>query len=215
MAGVPSAYLSPRIPPPNVGYNVSVGVEIAPGLGISLDGKALLVGPGGHQGRTDILGHLPDGSYKSRDSVVLSSDSETRVDGYHAWQDYSLYGSAEEFSAQGDSALRSFTVNPTDSGFEVKSEYSARTWTVSQDANSISVVSDYDDGERFVVSTQDGVTTVDSNFEGQDFTLTKQEDESVFIDGKLTTQDFTFKATDSGYDLKGHFPQQHFRVNKS
>ena len=45
MVGVPTGYLSPQLPfPKNAESHVSVGVEIAPGLGIGLDGKTLLVG---------------------------------------------------------------------------------------------------------------------------------------------------------------------------
>lgn len=216
MVGVPAGYLSPRLPfPPNVGYNVAVGVEIAPGLGISLDGKALLVGAEGHQGRTEIIGHLADGTYPQRDTVVLRSGDETEVDSLYDWQDYSLKGSASEFIAAGDTPVQSFSVKPTENGTRVGSPYAARAWSVTETENGVSVRSDFEDGERFEVSTKDGVTTVDSNFDEHDFTVTRNADGGAVIDGHYTTQDFTFAKTDAGYDLQGHYPQQHFAISQS
>jgi hypothetical protein len=214
MVGVPTGYLSPQIPPPNVGYNVSVGLELAPGIGVSLDGKALLVGPEGHQGQTDVIGHLEDGSYKNRDSVVLRSGDETTVDGMYGWQDYSLKGSSSAFTAQGEDDLKSFSVAPTADGFKVQSAYSARTWTVAYADGKATVQSDYQDGERFEVSTKGAVTTVDSNYADQDFTVTRHDDGSSSIDGHLKPEDFVFRPTESGYDLKGFYPQQHFRIEQ-
>lgn len=149
MVGVPSAYLSPRLPfPPNPEYAVSVGVEIAPGLGVSLDGKTLLVGPEGHQGKTEILGRLSDGTMPQRDTVVLRSGDETVVDGYHDWQDYALKGKAQSFQAQGDSSVKNFNVDQTENGFRVDSQYPARAWTVEYQADgSAKVQSDFDRGE--------------------------------------------------------------------
>lgn len=213
MAGVPAGYLSPRLPfPPNADYNVSVGVEIAPGLGISLDGKALLVGPEGHQGRTDIIGHLEDGTYKNRDTVVLRSGDETTVDGDQQWRDFSMKGKRRAFLAAGDTDRQGFTVASTDSGFRVKSKFAARAWTVSETPRGASVSSKYEDGERFTVRTQGNTTIVDSNLPDQDFTITRNADGSVLIDGKYSPDDFTFRSTDSGYELKGFYPQQHFKI---
>lgn len=214
MVGVPTSYLSPRLPfPPNVDYNVSVGVELAPGIGVSLDGKALLVGPEGHEGQTKIDGHLADGTYKNRDSVVLRSGEDTQVDGFQDWQDYALQGSGQDFSAEGDSSLRSFTVKTTDDGFRVSSDYSARSWTVRHTPEGSVVESDFEGGEKFMVSGDGGQILIDSNLEDQDFTITEQSDGSKVIDGKYATDDFVFRATDSGHELKGHYPQQHFRVS--
>jgi len=215
MVGVPTGYLSPQIQPPNVDYNVSVGVELAPGFGVSLDGKALLVGPEGHQGRTEIIGHLEDGSYKSRDSVVLRSGDDTTVDGFYDWQDYSLKGDSREFSATGENALKSFSVAPTENGFKVTSAYSARTWTVSHEEGKTTVRSDYDKAERFDITTEGSVTTVDSNYPDQDFTVTRKADGSSLIDGHVNPEDFVFRPTESGYDLKGFYPQQHFRIEQA
>ena len=216
MVGVPSAYLSPRVPfPPNVGYNVSVGVELAPGLGMSLDGKTLLVGAEGHQGRTEILGRLADGTYPQRDTVVLRDGAETSVDGHSDWQDFQMIGTRGNFAAENENEVRSFHVSETEDGFRVESPYAARAWTVKNTENGYSVVSDFAQGERFEVSSKDGVTTVDSNYPDQDFTITKNADGSQTIDGHLRPEDFTFTPKQNGYELKGFYPQQFFAINKS
>jgi hypothetical protein len=216
MVGVPSGYLSPRVPmPPNVEYNVSVGVELAPGIGVSLDGKALLIGPEGHQGKTDVIGHLEDGLYPQRDTVVLRSGESTNVDGHYAWQDYQLSGKEGDFNAVGENDTKGFTVQETENGFRVNNPYAARAWTVEKTDNGFSVTSDYADGEKFNVSTQGNTTTVDSNYDNQDFTVTKNADGSSTIDGHLKPEDFSFTPSDSGYELKGHYPQQFFAINFS
>lgn len=214
MVGVPSAYLSPRIPfPSNPEYTASVGVEIAPGLGVSLDGKTLLVGPEGHQGKTEILGRLSDGTMPQRDTVVLRSGDQTLVDGYYDWQDYALKGQAQSFQAQGDSPVKGFTVEQTESGFRVESQFPARAWTVEYNADgSARVQSDFDRAESFVVSTGAGVTKVDSSYDDHDFTVAKQANGEVSIDGRYSVQDFLFSQTEDGHQLKGHYPQQFFKV---
>ena len=213
MVGVPSGYLSPRTPfPPNVEYNVSVGVEIAPGLGISLDGKTLLVGAEGHQGKTEILGRLKDGTYPQRDTVVLRGGDETSVDGYYDWQDYSLRGRSANFKAQGKNPEHGFTVTPTDNGFRVENPKSARAWTVEGNEQGYSVVSDFAQGEKFVVSRQGNTTLVDSDRPEQDFTITQHPDGTAVIDGHYKTEDFTWNRSERGFELKGHYPQQHFQV---
>jgi hypothetical protein len=216
MVGVPSGYLSPRLPfPPNVDYNVSVGVEIAPGIGVSLDGKALLIGPEGHQGKTEVIGHLEDGLYPQRDTVALRSGDTTEVDGLYAWQDYQLKGRSDQFSATGENDRKSFSVEQTENGMRVSSPFAARAWTVERTESGFSVVSDFADGEKFNVSTQGNTTTVDSNYENQDFTITKNEDGTTTIDGHLKPEDFSFSPTESGYELKGHYPQQFFAIKVS
>ncbi len=220
MVGVPAGYLSPRLPfPPNVSYNVAVGVELAPGLGVSLDGKALLVGAEGHQGRTEVTGHLveDDGKirYPQRDTVVLRGGDETVVDGYHDWQDYSLKGNSSDFAAAGDTPVQSFTVKETEDGLRVGSPYAARAWTVTNTDQGVTVHSDFDKGERFTVTTDGNVTTVDSNFDDQDFTVTRTADGGAVIDGHLKPEDFTFSKTDKGYDLQGYYPQQHFAITQA
>lgn len=215
MVGVPVGYLSPRLPfPPNPTYNCSVGVEIAPGLGVSLDGKALLVGADGHEGKTEVIGHLEDGTYPQRDYVVLRSGDETDVDSVNSWQDYSLKGAPKNFYAAGDSERQNFTVKETDNGFRVGSKFASRAWTVTNTEDGVSVRSDFADGETFNVSVKDGVTTVDSNFIDQDFTITKT-DAGAKIDGHLAYEDFDFTKTDNGYDLKGYYPQQHFVITET
>ncbi len=213
MVGVPSGYLSPRLPfPPNVEYNVPVGVEVAPGLGISLDGKTLLVGAAGHEGRTDIKGSLKDGKYPQRDTVVLRGNEQTSVDGHYNWQDFKLQGQASQFSAQNEDPLRSFNVTPTANGFRVENPKAARAWTVEANESGFSVRSDFDKGETFQVSKQGNTTTVDSNFDEQDFTVTQQSNGAAIIDGHLKIDDFTWNPTQSGFDLQGHHDHQRFQV---
>lgn len=213
MVGVPSGYLGSQLPfPPNVEYNVPVGVEIAPGFGISLDGKTLLVGAEGHQGRTEIIGHLKDGTLPQRDTVVLRGGGETTVDGFYSWQDFKLKGQAGQFSAENENAARGFTVTPTANGFRVENAKAARAWTVEANDGGFAVHSDFKDGETFQVSRNGNTTLVDSNFDDQDFTVTQQADGAAVIDGHLRTEDFTWNPTQKGFDLQGHYDQQHFQV---
>ncbi|HIB64616.1 MAG TPA: hypothetical protein EYO33_05790 [Phycisphaerales bacterium] len=226
MVGVPVGYLSPRLPfPPNADYNCSVGVEIAPGLGVSLDGKALLVGAEGHQGKTDVLGRLEDGTYPQRDTVVLRSGDQTDVDGADTWRDFSLKGKARDFLAAGDSDRQNFTVKETENGLRVGSQFAGRAWTVENTADGVrrrrrawkafsSVRSDFAEGESFHVSVKDGVTTVDSSLPEQDFTVQRTESGAV-IDGHYAFDDFQLSHTDDGYEFKGHYPQQKFLISYS
>ena len=185
----------------------------APGLGISLDGRALLVGPGGAEGNTEIVGHLEDGTYPQRDTTVTREGSVTNVDGHHGeWRDYVLDGQESDFVATGATELEGFSVTQTDNGFRVESDYAARAWNVEETADGFSVSSDFEDGERFQISQQGAVTTVDSNFEEQDFSVTRQADGSVAIDGHLVIEDFTFQSTEDGYLLEGYYPQQRFQL---
>lgn len=216
MVGVPSGYLSNRLPfPPNVEYNVPVGVEIAPGLGISLDGKTLLVGPDGHQGRTDIVGHLKDGLYPQRDTVVLRGGEETTVDGYYNWQDFKVKGQPGEFTAENENPVRGFSVTSTDNGFRVENPKAARAWTIEANEGGFSVRSDYEGGETFQISRNGNTTLVDSNLAEQDFTVTQQSNGAAVIDGHYKFDDFTWNPTAKGYDLQGHFEHQHFAITQS
>lgn len=214
MVGVPSGYLSPRLPfPPNVEYNVSVGVELAPGLGISLDGKAILVGAQGHQGRTEILGRLADGTLPQRDTVVLRRGEETVVDGHFDWQDYRLQSQGDRVTASGADVTKSFTVSPTpNGGFRVENPKAARAWTVEPHADGFSVKSDSPEAESFQVSRQGNATLVDSNFPDQDFTVLTQPNGAAIIDGHLRTEDFTWTPNAQGFVLQGHHEQQRFAV---
>lgn len=213
MVGVPSGYLSPRLPfPPNVDYNVAVGVEVAPGLGISLDGKTLLVGAQGHQGRTEILGRLKDGTMPQRDTVVLRGADETVVDGHYDWQDFRLKGSRDQFSAEHAELHKGFTVTPTENGFRVENPLAARAWTVEENEAGFAVRSDFAGGETFVVSKNGDTTLVDSNLAEQDFTITQKADGTAIIDGHYKVDDFTWNPTSNGYQLQGHHPQQRFEV---
>jgi hypothetical protein len=216
MVGVPSGYLSNQLPfPPNVEYNVPVGVEIAPGLGISLDGKTLLVGPDGHEGKTEIVGHLKDGTYPQRDTVVLRGGDETVVDGHYDWQDFALKGKPGQFTAENQNPVRGFSVTPTANGFRVENPKAARAWTVEANDQGFSVRSDFDKGETFQVSREGNTTLVDSNFDEQDFTITQQENGAAVIDGHYKFDDFHWTPTSQGYDLQGHFAHQHFAVTLS
>jgi hypothetical protein len=213
MVGVPSGYLSPQTPfPPNVDYNVSVGVEVAPGLGISLDGKTLLVGASGHQGRTSIVGHLADGTLPQRDTVVIRDGESTVVDGYYGWQDYRLQGQGDQFSASNEDAVKGFSVTPTANGFRVENARAARAWTVEGSDKGYSVRSDYAGGESFEVSKQGNTTLVDSNLPDQDFSITQGPGGAAVIDGHLKTEDFSWNPTGHGFELQGHYDQQHFQV---
>lgn len=213
MVGVPSAYLSPRRPfPDNPQYNVAVGVEIAPGFGISLDGKALLVGADGHQGRTEILDHPAGGKGSILDTVVTRQQDLTIVDGEFNWRDYSLKGSRDGFTATGESPDVSFSVSQTPEGLRVESHKTARAWNVKATDSGYSIESDFAMGEKFQVTKEGNKTIIDSSFDDHDMALVASNDGSVFIDGKYPVQDFHWTPNSQGFELKGHHPQQHFHV---
>ncbi len=213
MVGVPTGYLSPRLPfPPNVEATATVGIELAPGLGISLDGKALLVGAAGHSGRTEITGRLKDGTFPQRDSVVLRSGEQTTVDGHYNWQDYKLEGSRDNFRATGEQVHHGFSVTPTDNGFRVENPKAARAWTVEANDGGYAVRSDFEGGETFQVSRQGNTTLVDSNLPDQDFTITQKDGGAAIIDGHLKTDDFSWTPTAQGFELQGHHEQQRFGI---
>lgn len=207
MVGVPTGYLSPQIPPPT-SSTTSVGIELAPGIGISLDGRALLVGPQPTDGvELNITGHLSDGTYPDRDFVVTQENGKTQIHGHYERQNYTLMAQPGGFSAS--SSEHRFQMVESAEGFEVKSA-SLQFAAVAQRTTVRTPERTY------TVLTEGDTTRVTSADSALDFSVTRRQDGSQFIDGKLATQDFTFSApdpTEGGWVLQGHYPQQRFELS--
>ena len=211
MVGVPTGFLSPQIPPPT-NQAINIGVEIAPGLGISLDGRALLVGHKCTEENLEIIGHLPDGTYPQRDFKVAHRESTTSVDGMYAWQDYAMTRNQKGFEVKGETDRESFRYQKREGGFDVLSKFSGKTFHVQQQGETATVTPAWEQGRTFTVTQSGDVTTVDSGVPEMNYTLTKRQDGSQFVDGQLLFQDFVITKNDGVVDIKGYYPQQHFVV---
>lgn len=216
MAGVPTGFLSPQIPPPSI-YTSYVGLEIVPGLGISVDGKALLVGQKGTSENLEIIGHLPgqpgSGSpilYPQRDFKVSHNGDNTRVDGHFGWQDYSLSRSGNQVSVTGETDRDCFVTTERADGFDVQSKYAGRTWHVTTNGNTASVTDGTD--QRFTITQNGNQTVVDSGRPETSFTFTRGDNGVITVDGQLKPQDFTIGNSAEGLVVQGHYPHQKFVV---
>lgn len=212
MVGVPTGYLSPQIPPPNTYHVNSVGIEIEPGLGISLDGKAILVGPKETTEKFDIIGHLSDGTMPQRDFQVTRQGLQALVNGYYDNQDYSLNQQGNKLDVKGSEDVQNFSATYRADGIDVASKYASRAYTVNVNGSEATVVSAWENGPKYKI-TQDGDTTkVDAGFEEGNFTFTRKEDGSIFIDGQLKPQDFDIKQENGKLVVQGYYPQQHYVI---
>lgn len=212
MVGVPTGYLSPQIPPPNTYHVNSVGIEIEPGLGISLDGKAILVGPKETTEKFDIIGHLSDGTMPQRDFQVTRQGLQALVNGYYDNQDYSLNQQGNKLDVKGSEDVQNFSATYRADGIDVASKYASRAYTVNVSGSEATVVSAWENGPKYKI-TQDGDTTkVDAGFEEGNFTFTRKEDGSIFIDGQLRPQDFDIKRENGKLVVQGYYPQQHYVI---
>ena len=212
MVGVPTGFLSPQIPPPNSYHVTSVGIEIEPGLGISLDGKAILVGPKEATDKFDIIGHLEDGTYPQRDFQVTRQSLQTIVNGRDNYQDYELNQQGSHLDVKGEDDVKSFTADYRADGMDVNSKYSGRTYHATVDGNKASVVSAWENGIKYDLTQEGNVTRVSTGHEECDFTFTRKDDGSIFIDGQLKPQDFNITHENGGLVVQGYYPQQHFVI---
>lgn len=212
MVGVPTGFLSPQIPPPNSYHVTSVGIEIEPGLGISLDGKAILVGPKDQTEKFDIIGHLEDGTYPQRDFQVTRQGLQAVVNGYYDHQDYQLDQQGSQLTAKGQTDVESFGANYRDNGVDVTSKYPARAYTVNVDGANATVVPAWQDGIKYSLTQEGNVTKVTTGHEELDFTFTRKDDGSMFLDGQLKPQDFDIYRENGALIVKGYYPQQKFVI---
>lgn len=212
MVGVPTGYLSPQIPPPNTYHVNSVGIEIEPGLGISLDGKAILVGPKEATDKFDIIGHLSDGTYPNRDFQVTRQGLQTLVNGHYDNQDYSLNQTGNQVDIKGKEDVHNVQAQYRADGIDVLSKYAARAYTVNVNGSEATVVSGYADAPKYKVTQEGNTTKVDAGFEEGNFSFTRKEDGSIFIDGQLKPQDFDIKREGGKLVVQGHYPQQRFVI---
>lgn len=213
MVGVPTGFLSPQIPPPNSYHVTSVGLEIEPGLGISLDGKAILVGPKEATDKFEIIGRLADGTYPQRDFQVTREGLQAVVNGYYDHQDYSLDQKNGEFSATNKTdEVQNFKATFRNDGLDVHSKYAARAYKVDVNGAQASVVPAWQDGIRYSLTQEGNVTRVTTGHEELDFTFTRKEDGSIFIDGQLKPQDFDIKRENGALVVQGYYPQQRYVI---
>lgn len=219
MAGVPTGFLSPQIPPPTT-YTSYVGVEIVPGLGISVDGRALLVGQKGTTENLQIIGHLPGepGSsspilYPQRDFTVSHNGNSTAVDGHFGWQDYSLSRSGNQVSVTGETDRDTFVTTERADGFDIQSKYAGRTWHVTTNGNS-AIVTDGTD-QRYTITQNGNQTVVDSGHVESSFTFTRGDNGVITVDGQLKPQDFSIGQGAEGLVVQGHYPHQKFVIKSA
>lgn len=213
MTGVPTGFLSPQIPPPNQ-FVTTVGIEIEPGLGISVDGKAILVGPKNATETVDIVGRLADGTYPNRDFVVSRKELAAVVDGYYEHQDYKLDQQGQQLQVTGKSDLESYQANFRDNGFDIKSKYAGRSYQVDIAGSEATVKPGWSEGRHYKITQEGNKTVVDAGHEDLNFTFVRNSDGSIAIDGKLLTQDFTIKKDGEALVLQGYYPQQKYVIKK-
>ncbi len=212
MVGVPTGYLSPQIPPPNTYHVNSVGIEIEPGLGISLDGKAILVGPKDVSDKFDILGRLSDGTMPQRDFQVTRQGLQTLVNGHYDNQDYSLNQSGNSVDIKGKEDVHNVQANYRADGIDVVSKYAARAYTVNVNGPEATVVSGFDQGAQYKITQEGNTTKVACSFEEGSFSFTRKDDGSIFIDGQLKPEDFDIKREGGKLVVQGYYPQQRYVI---
>jgi hypothetical protein len=210
MVGVPTGRLSPQIPPPQW-LVTPVALEIDRGIGISLDGEALIVGQDARPGRIRILGHLEDGTFPQRDFTVERDGSNTRVDGYYDWQDYHLADEGGILRIQGSEPGSSSVVRTEGGRTVVENPYPARRYTIAPGAEGTRVDCGWD-GFDFEVTSQGNTTRVQGTLPERGYTLTRHEDGSLTVDGHYAFQDFTIRPTERGFVVQGYYPQQRYEV---
>lgn len=211
MAGAPTGFLSPQVPPPS-DYVVSLGLEIAPGIGISLDQKAILIGQNVGQDKLDIIGHLDDGTYPQRDFKVSRQGDSTTIDGKYGWQDYSLQRQGGKVVVTGDEARRSFDAFEKDGLPQTTGKMPAKTFTTVREGNSIQVNPGWEGGPHYTITQEGATTKVKSDYEDMDFTLTRRDDGSFLVDGKLNPQDFVITPQGQGWLVKGYYATQKYTI---
>lgn len=212
MVGVPTGYLSPQIPAPDQFNVAKVGIEIEPGLGISIDGKALLVGPKDATEKVDITGHLADGTYPQRDFQVTRQGLQAVVNGYYDRQDYSLDQKGNQLDVKGIDDYETFKANYRADGFDISNKYSGRCFKVDVNGSQATVVPGDAGGIQYKV-TQDGNTTrVETGHVELDFSFTRKEDGSIFVDGQLKPDDWDIKREGGALVMQGYYPQQHYLI---
>lgn len=213
MSGVPTGYLTPIIPAPKP-LVATVGIEIEPGLGISLDGNALLVGPSGKDEKLVIQGHLEYG-LPVRNFEVTRQGNRTMVDGHHDHQDYILERRGNRLQVEGETPLESFQTIYAEQGFEVQSSYSSRSYKMTQRGELATVRQGSGDGLTYQIRQQGNRTTVRASQGDGNFSLERRPDGTVFIDGSLNVQDFTLTPTaEGGWLLSGLYPHQSYRIER-
>jgi hypothetical protein len=211
MAGAPTGFLSPQIPPPNT-YVVPIGLEFAPGLGISLDGKAILVGHNGAAGKFSIIGHLDDGTMPQRDFKVSRDGKNSEIKSVYDWQNYSLKNHDGVTDFKGETDRESFTAKESPTAPQTKGAFPAKTFATKPSGDSADVKAGYDEGPHYVLTQQGKTTLVNAGDEEMNFSLTKNDDGSFETKGKYLFQNFKFSPDGDSWVVKGYYPQQKYVI---
>ena len=211
MAGAPASFLSSQVPPPST-YVVPVGIEFAPGLGFSLDGKALLVGHKNANEKFEIIGHLDDGLYPQRDYKVSREGANTSIKSVYAWQAYSFNNHDGTTDVKGETDRESFSVKESATALQTVGKFPAKSFTVKPGADSVHVEPGYAEGPHYSLTQKGNKTFVDAGNEEVNFEFTKNDDGSFAVHGKYKFQDFTITPQGDGWLVKGHFPSQKYII---
>ena len=194
MVGAPTAHLTttaPTVKSPNI------GISLGGNLGISLDGRTLLVGHD-QPGKMVIDGRTEDGSLPQRVFEVNNDGAQTRINGYYQHQDFTLTAD----SIDGNDRTDDVKVVHGDDFIRVESPFPARSFTARQKTDSIEVTSGT--GVRYTITETDDLgLSVQSSIPYESFTIDQNG-----IDGNYAYQDFKFE----GHQIEGLYPQQQISI---
>lgn len=206
MVGVPAAFLTPGARPPASGNVPRVGIELEPGLGLSLDGRALLVGANGTLSEQNLLQNV------SGKAVHISRQGGDTVVGDQAHPGFRLTQTDGHVSATGSSDGDSFQAQVCPAGADLQSPAPARSYTVRYQPGGASVQPGWSGGISYSLQ-QDGATTrITTGHPQADLTVTRQGDGSVSVRGALNSQNFLIRRGDDGLSIQGYYPQQSYTL---
>jgi len=203
MVGVPTGFLHNQTPPPSP-IAANVGIEIEPGLGISVDGRAILVGPKESFERTEI-----QNQQKDRTFLVTREGLKSVVDGHYDRQDFTLTSQGNRLDAKGNSQEESITAD----GLNVTHAKAGRSYDVSVNGSEASVISRHPEGRKYLLTHDVNTSRVNTGYAESDFTFTRNDDGTITIDGQIKPQDFTIGRDASGaLVVQGYYPQQRYVI---
>ncbi|CAN0421656.1 unnamed protein product, partial [Phaeothamnion confervicola] len=198
--------------PPPTNYVVPVGIEFAPGLGISLDGKAILVGHKGGAEKFDIIGHLEDGTQPQRDFKVARDGSKTTINSKFGWENYTLENKNGTTDVKGETDRESFSIKESSTALQTVGKFPAKTFSVAPGADSVQVTPGYEGGPTYSLTQKGATTNVNAGSEEVNFDFTRNNDGSFSVHGKYKFQDFSITPQGDGWLVKGYYPQQKFVI---
>lgn len=209
MIGANSASLNPLVPSP-VYRPAPVAIEIEPGIGFGIDGETLVVSDGVAEGTTTIGGRFPDGTYPQRDFVVVRHGSETTIDGFYDWQDYTLRRSGNKVDVACGNPDFSASITDGPNGPVGAGPFAAQSYQVTSQGNQTRVQGFDDMHSATIVRDGDKMKIIGAVPE-RSFELTRTPN-GFHVQGELRTQDFDVTRTADGFVIQGHYPHQRYVV---